>query len=133
MVESAKRAWKLSAQEADEVVVWLRTSISKMPFLFRLVHGAFCVAFGLRGLWDGVQLLRGGSVVEEILALLIVEPFSLYFLIAGLFEIAPDRVSPRWFVWALLSLKRRALIFAALLTLSVLVMLAWWLYLVLGD
>jgi hypothetical protein len=133
MGETAKRAWKLSAQEVGEVVVWLRTSVSKMPFLFRLAHGTFCAGFGLRGLWGGVQMMRGGNVLEEILALLIVEPFSLYFVIGGLFVIAPDRISPRWFVWALLSLQRRILIFAALLALSVLVMLVWWLDLVLAG
>jgi hypothetical protein len=63
----------------------------------------------------------------------VVEPFGLYFALAGLFEIAPGIVPSKWPAAALLAIASRMWIVAALLAGGVLFMGIWWVWLLLAG
>jgi hypothetical protein len=115
------------------LAAWFETIKEDLPLAFRLFHGGLCAVMGIAGLWGGIQLARQGGVFEKLVALLAVEPFGLYFALAGLFEIAPGIVPAKWPAAALLAIANRMWIVAALLAGGVLFMLIWWLWLVLTN
>ena len=119
--------------EVKELVVWFETIKEDLPLSFRLFHGALCAAMGTAGLWGGFQFARQGGWFEKLVALLVVEPFALYFALAGLFEIALGLVPSKWPAAAFLAIANRMWIVAALLAGGVLFMLIWWIWLMIGG
>jgi hypothetical protein len=123
-----------STEDSDtrEISSWFE-QVQTMPLAFRLLHGGLCAAMGIAGLWEGLQLARQGGVFEKLVAFLVVEPFGLYFAVAGLFEIAPGIVPSKWPAAALLAIANRMWIVVALLAGGVLFMAIWWLWLVMTN
>ncbi len=116
--------------DVQELAAWFGKIKEDVPFAFRFVHGGLCAAMGIAGLWGGFQFARQGGWFEKLVALLVVEPFALYFALAGLFEIAPGIVPSKWPAAALLAIANRMWIVAALLAGGVLFMGIWWIWLV---